>query len=254
MTTWAQVPDTIMFQRRQQERFQLLAEYLEAVVASNAAAGIDPLAVEYDARPARVVDSTDDTPVGFATTIPPKVAKYLKKHDAFLPGETVRAVVGDDPQVLIATERRLLVVKVGFLAASTGGGRTTAFNYADITSIQVQLGMLMGTLSVQSPGYGGTQTGDYWSTRNQQNAQSLPNVIPWSKPLDRKFARELTWVRQCIDQARNPALIEVVVTQAAAAAPAAGDMAAQLERLAQLHADGTLTDEEFAAAKARLIG
>jgi uncharacterized protein YbaR (Trm112 family) len=31
-------------------------------------------------------------------------------------------------------------------------------------------------------------------------------------------------------------------------------MAEQLQGLAELHADGTLTDEEFAAAKARLIG
>ena len=28
----------------------------------------------------------------------------------------------------------------------------------------------------------------------------------------------------------------------------------ELERLGQLHADGTLTDEEFAAAKAKILG
>jgi hypothetical protein len=36
--------------------------------------------------------------------------------------------------------------------------------------------------------------------------------------------------------------------------PAQDDMIAQLERLGALHAQGLLTDEEFAAAKARLIG
>ena len=43
----------------------------------------------------------------------------------------------------------------------------------------------------------------------------------------------------------------------AAAAPAAaagGDLAADLERLAGLRSQGLLTDEEFAAAKARLLG
>jgi membrane protease subunit (stomatin/prohibitin family) len=41
---------------------------------------------------------------------------------------------------------------------------------------------------------------------------------------------------------------------AAPAAPAADDLAAQIQRLGDLHAVGTLTDDEFAAAKARLLG
>jgi membrane protease subunit (stomatin/prohibitin family) len=40
----------------------------------------------------------------------------------------------------------------------------------------------------------------------------------------------------------------------AEAAPAADDQAAQLQNLAQLHQQGVLTDEEFAAAKAKLLG
>ncbi len=41
----------------------------------------------------------------------------------------------------------------------------------------------------------------------------------------------------------------------APAAPApAGDTTAELERLAQLHQSGALTDDEFAAAKSKLLG
>ena len=36
--------------------------------------------------------------------------------------------------------------------------------------------------------------------------------------------------------------------------PAADDPNAQLENLAKLHAQGVLTDEEFAAAKAKALG
>ena len=39
----------------------------------------------------------------------------------------------------------------------------------------------------------------------------------------------------------------------AAAAPA-GDTTAELERLAQLHQSGALTDDEFSAAKSKLLG
>jgi len=38
------------------------------------------------------------------------------------------------------------------------------------------------------------------------------------------------------------------------AAPAEDDQATQLQNLAQLHTQGVLTDEEFAAAKAKILG
>ena len=38
------------------------------------------------------------------------------------------------------------------------------------------------------------------------------------------------------------------------AAPVQEDATAQIEKLAQLHASGALTDEEFAAAKAKILG
>jgi hypothetical protein len=41
---------------------------------------------------------------------------------------------------------------------------------------------------------------------------------------------------------------------AAPAAPAASDPMAEIQKLAQLHSAGALTDEEFAAAKAKLLG
>ncbi len=41
---------------------------------------------------------------------------------------------------------------------------------------------------------------------------------------------------------------------AQAAAPAEEDDSAKLANLAQLHSQGVLTDEEFAAAKAKILG
>jgi hypothetical protein len=42
--------------------------------------------------------------------------------------------------------------------------------------------------------------------------------------------------------------------QAAPAAPGEDDTLAQLQKLGELHASGVLTDEEFAAQKAKLLG
>ena len=47
---------------------------------------------------------------------------------------------------------------------------------------------------------------------------------------------------------------EVYEEAAPAPAPAAPDMNAELTQLAQLHSQGILTDEEFAAKKAQILG
>jgi hypothetical protein len=55
--------------------------------------------------------------------------------------------------------------------------------------------------------------------------------------------------------AMQAAAEQAVAQQQAAAAPApAADPIAELERLAQLKAQGVLSDEEFAAAKAKVLG
>jgi hypothetical protein len=66
---------------------------------------------------------------------------------------------------------------------------------------------------------------------------------------------------QAYQQEQQQAAMEAAAQQAAAqqqaAAPAAApaaDPIAELERLAQLKQQGILTDEEFAAAKAKLLG
>ena len=43
-------------------------------------------------------------------------------------------------------------------------------------------------------------------------------------------------------------------TQGAVGAAPAEDQTAQIQQLAQLHASGALTDEEFTAAKAKILG
>ena len=58
-----------------------------------------------------------------------------------------------------------------------------------------------------------------------------------------------------VDEQAQPAYAATeAVPVPAAAVPAPADTTAQLERLAQLHQSGALTDDEFSAAKSRLLG
>ena len=54
-----------------------------------------------------------------------------------------------------------------------------------------------------------------------------------------------------VEQARQEG---AATAQTAAAAPATKDVTAELQKLADLHKSGVLTDEEFAAAKKKLLG
>jgi hypothetical protein len=66
-----------------------------------------------------------------------------------------------------------------------------------------------------------------------------------------KYAREAA-EQQAMAEPAEPEVVYVEAPPAAAPAPAI-DMA-QLKELADLHAAGILTDEEFTAAKAKIIG
>lgn len=56
------------------------------------------------------------------------------------------------------------------------------------------------------------------------------------------------------DYAPQPAYVAPPPAPPPAAASGGGDVTAELERLAGLRSQGVLTDEEFAAAKAKLLG
>lgn len=72
-----------------------------------------------------------------------------------------------------------------------------------------------------------------------------------------KAGQRRTQQNQYNDQAQAAyAQTQAAQPQAASApaAPAPTDSTAELERLAKLHDSGALTDEEFAAAKSKLLG
>ena len=55
-------------------------------------------------------------------------------------------------------------------------------------------------------------------------------------------------------QRRRSDTADQAAAQQAPAAPAAADRMAEVQKLAELHTAGVLTDEEFAAAKAKVLG
>jgi hypothetical protein len=155
--------------------------------------------------------------------------------------------------LLVALENRLAIIKTGaatsFMAGSFMGSRTATFYYTDITGIEFNSGMFTGVLEILTPSYDGSKNKDYWQgTFSSRNANSndpytLSNTLPVSKQEYREWSGEITELKKRIASSKSPQ--PVVVNNSS--------VAEEISKLAQLKTDGVLSEDEFAAAKARLL-
>ena len=159
---------------------------------------------------------------------------------------------------LVAFEDRLAIIKTGaltgFMAGSTFGGRQTVMYFQDITGIEFNAGLLNGVLEILTASYQGTDNKDFWQgTLRSRNANAndpftLSNTLPMTKSEYRDWQEHVNELRRRISVSKRPAAPQMV-----AAAPAQDSFADQVAKLAQLRADGLLSEEEFAAAKQKLM-
>lgn len=162
--------------------------------------------------------------------------------------------------VLAAFDDRLAIIKTGamtsFMAGSLGGERSTTFYFVDVNAIEYNSGFATGVLEILTASYQGSANKDYWrGTTKARNADSndpytLSNTLPMVKTVYQEWAPQIQELRARIAAAKRPAPLPVATAPAAPAAPTLVD---QLEKLAALRAAGALTEEEFTAAKARLM-
>ena len=125
--------------------------------------------------------------------------------------------------VLVATDRRAVFVDKGMLGSLT----VEDFPYSAIQSVEASTGMALGSIVIKSAG-----GSEKISGINKGSTHELANLI-------RSKAREF--------QATS-----AMATATAVAPPVS--TADELLKLAQLRDAGVLTDEEFAAQKAKLLG
>ncbi len=163
-------------------------------------------------------------------------------------GENVEFVIAGAPnQVIVALQDRVLVVKHGYMAGATFGGKVTSFDYKDITGVEIQSGMFTAVIEISSPSYQGTRAVSHFAARKVNTPHYLENCIPLGpRDLDRQKP-EIDTLRAKIRAAKQEQ-----ATPSPNAASGIG-IAAELERLLALKDSGVLTDEEFERAKERLL-
>jgi Bacterial PH domain/Short C-terminal domain len=138
----------------------------------------------------------------------------------------IRGFYAGGTGILIATNKRLVFIDKGLAKL-----RVEDFPYDKITSIQYNLGLAGGTLTIFASG-------------NKADIQHVP------KDQCKAFG---DFVRARITSPTPHASVPASTTEARAGDPFGGDVLDKLERLGKLKAEGVLTEKEFQAQKRKIL-
>jgi hypothetical protein len=170
-----------------------------------------------------------------------KIAKLLQAN--LLGGEEVDFYAqGDYDQTLVLTDRHVFVLKTGFMAGQSFGGKATSFDYGQIAAVEVRVSMMSGIFEIRAAGLSVTDISRYGSGKD--SARQAPNAIPITKNRADIFQEAARRIRERTDAVRS-APSAIVAPQP--------DIPGQLKQLAELRDAGVLTSEEFDSKKAELL-
>ncbi len=156
---------------------------------------------------------------------------------------------------LVALEDRCLIVKSGlmggFMAGSLGGSRVTSFYYRDINAVEYNSGLINGVLELLTASYNGSENRDYWKgTNSPRNANSsdpwtLSNTLPLSKLAYQDANALISQLREMIRDSKET---KITVNNSGPVS-----IADELAKLAELKSQGVISEDDFQAAKAKLL-
>jgi hypothetical protein len=148
---------------------------------------------------------------------------------------------GDLGHTLVCLDDRLLIIKAGFHAGTTFGAMSATIFYPDVTGIQLRMHLVSGWIEISSPSFQGRERKHTRHPRSSdRDVYKLPNCVPINRRYADDYRAPLAELRRLVAAAKPQQAHEGVVPE--------------LERLAALHREGLLDGDEFAAAKARVLG
>jgi hypothetical protein len=167
-------------------------------------------------------------------------------------GESVEVIIlGSAKQAIVGSNRRAFVHKQGYLAGAAFGAELTSWDYRNIVGIQIHTGMMSGAVIIQAPGQSGTKT-SYWGS-GDSDVHKAPNAIPLNRPFQDAQAG-VAKLRQLISAIQHPDATAQASSPFTSERPLPSSFVAEeLGKLAKLHREGVLNDDEFAELKRRLL-
>jgi hypothetical protein len=172
-----------------------------------------------------------------------RVLQEVERHSSLEEG-VLFCLRGSLNHSLIAFDERLLIVKPGFHAGTTFGSLVTTFYYQDVTGIQLHTFLFSGWIEVSSPSFQGRERKRNRQPRSSnQDVYKLPSCVPISKRRVDDYKPYMARLRERIEHCKRHG-------RAPAEPP---PLVGSLERIADLHRAGVLSDHEFERLKHVLL-
>lgn len=184
-------------------------------------------------------------PANLIMDIPASLEVSLR--ELLAPDEIVEVKLkGAAKEVLVCTDRRVIVLKTGFLARSMFGAKLFQVPYGSISGVDVNFGLMFGVFEIVTGGNQYTRKSAWRAHGSDANASEAPNSVALnSRDQADLFRKACSHIVARIEGHRGgPGL----------PTPPAVSVADELRKLADLRKDGVLTSEEFETQKLALIG
>ena len=105
-------------------------------------------------------------------------------------------------QVMVALDKRLLIIKPGFFAGATFGSRVTSFYYKDITGVEINTGLIFGVIEICTPSHQGSTEKDFWSIGNKDPFK-ISNCLPIEKSKLKYYKPYLEKLQNLIEKCKE---------------------------------------------------
>lgn len=180
-------------------------------------------------------------------SIPSGLAKKLRAILAN--GETVEVQLkGVWKEVLVCTDRRVLILKSGFMTGQLFGSNVFQVPYSNVSGVDVKFHLLTGYFELSTGGMQNTAK-SYWAQSANANPGRSPNCVTLnSRAQAARFRLACSAIMERVAQLHRPAAPAQPL-----ALPTQDNPADAIERLWKLRTDGAISQEEYEAMKQRVV-
>jgi hypothetical protein len=161
--------------------------------------------------------------------------------------EVLVKLKGSFGQALVLTDHRIYIAKWGMQAGQTFGGKCTAFEPRTVTGVQIKKHLTSALIEVLSPATQENRKLSRWGDQ-RNNAVQADNAVTFAKNEFARFQQAVNLMRARVADA-HPGMKPVQ-----SGGNGNGDIPEQIRKLGELRDSGILTNEEFEAKKAELLG
>jgi len=161
-------------------------------------------------------------------------------------GETILVKLkGSFGEAFVVTDRRIYVLKYGFMAGRIFRGQCTAYRFNQITGLESRKTLVTGIVEVLTAADRNTDSKTFWGV-GKMSAIRADNTVAYSLMFQgASFQRGFSIAREAIQEAVSASTGQVVGQEG---------VADEIGKLALLRDKGTLTEEEFQTKKRQLLG